>query len=332
MRIAITGSTGLIGHHAARAALRAGHEVVALVRAGPRGAEAFRGIERVQRVIVELTNGPSLTRALEGVDALIHCAAVYAYGASRSDEVARVNVDGTVAVLESAAAAGVARTVVTSSSVTRGSNVAAVPRTEADHLGPEPAPAYYRSKVAQEQAALEASERLGLPVVLALPTVVLGGPIARLGPSNAIVLRYLLDPTRSTYPGGCNVVDARDVGPHACVDPTARKSALTTTTSLRLSARPATTLTTEPRFERRSRYHQASWCLCSVRSVTRPQSPCRNDSVPEVKPLPPDGPSRAADHVPIERGSNRPPVHKQQLGAWPETKPVRVAGEERSTC
>jgi len=26
------------------------------------------------------------------------------------------------------------------------------------------------------------------------------------------VLRYLLDATRSTYPGGCNVVDVRDVG------------------------------------------------------------------------------------------------------------------------
>ena len=54
--------------------------------------------------------------------------------------------------------------------------------------------------------------RLGLEVVLALPTVVLGGPFTRLAPSNAIVLRYLLDPTRSTFPGGCNVVDARDVG------------------------------------------------------------------------------------------------------------------------
>ena len=53
---------------------------------------------------------------------------------------------------------------------------------------------------------------MDLEVVLALPTVVLGGPFTRLAPSNAIVLRYLLDPTRSTFPGGCNVVDARDVG------------------------------------------------------------------------------------------------------------------------
>jgi dihydroflavonol-4-reductase len=175
-------------------------------------------------------------RALRGVDALVHCAAVYAYGSDRADEVAQVNVAGTRAVLEAAAAAGVGRAVVTSSSVTCGSSAVPVSRTEDDQLhgaGPalstggrgadsghptwgsdgerEPAPAYYASKVAQEDVALETGERHGLRVVLALPTVVLGGPFARLGPSNAIVLRYLLDPTRSTYPGGCNVVDARDV-------------------------------------------------------------------------------------------------------------------------
>jgi dihydroflavonol-4-reductase len=96
--------------------------------------------------------------------------------------------------------------------VTCGSAATATARTELDRLGDEPTPAYYLSKVAQEQQALQAGQRCGVPVVLALPTVVLGGPAQRLLPSNAIVLRYLLDVTRSTYPGGCNVVDARDVG------------------------------------------------------------------------------------------------------------------------
>jgi dihydroflavonol-4-reductase len=132
--------------------------------------------------------------------------------AARAAEVDRVNTDGTRMVLEAAAAAGVERAVVTTSSVTRGSSLLPRARSERDHLGVEPAPAYYASKVAQEEVALETGRRLGLEVVLALPTVVLGGPFTRLAPSNAIVLRYLLDPTRSTFPGGCNVVDARDVG------------------------------------------------------------------------------------------------------------------------
>jgi dihydroflavonol-4-reductase len=149
--------------------------------------------------------------ALQGAHGLVHCAAVYAFGAERAAEVAQVNAEGTRAVIESAAAAGVARVVVTSSSVTCGSSESPVVRDESGHLGQEPTPAYFASKVSQEQEALTAGEASGIPVVLALPTVVLGGPYGRLAPSNAIVLRYLLDPTRSTYPGGCNVVDVRDV-------------------------------------------------------------------------------------------------------------------------
>jgi dihydroflavonol-4-reductase len=39
------------------------------------------------------------------------------------------------------------------------------------------------------------------------------GPFSpTLGPSNAVILTYLADPFRFTYPGGCNIVSARDVG------------------------------------------------------------------------------------------------------------------------
>jgi dihydroflavonol-4-reductase len=158
-----------------------------------------------------LEDPSALRSAFAGCDAVVHCAAVYAFDADRVAEVERVNTTGTVSVVQAAADAGVQRVVVTSSSVTRGSSRTAVPRTELDVLGDEPSPAYYTSKVEQERLALQAGERCGVPVVLALPTVVLGGPAQRLLPSNAIVLRYLLDVTRSTYPGGCNVVDARDV-------------------------------------------------------------------------------------------------------------------------
>jgi dihydroflavonol-4-reductase len=102
--------------------------------------------------------------------------------------------------------------VVVSSSVTCGSSARPETRSEQHHLGAEPLPDYFASKVAQEQAALEIGRAGDLEVVVACPTVVLGGPSQRLVPSNAILLRYLLDPTRSTYPGGGNIVSAADVG------------------------------------------------------------------------------------------------------------------------
>ncbi len=214
MRVAVTGATGMVGGQVVTAALAAGHEVLAVARpdADRHRTRLAVGSHSVPLATVTLTDPAGLREAFEGCDALVHCAAVYAFGGARAAEVGRVNADGTRTVLEAASAAGVSRAVVTSSSVTRGSSLLPRARSERDTLGPEPAPAYYASKVAQEEVAIETGRRLGLEVVLALPTVVLGGPFTRLAPSNAIVLRYLLDPTRSTFPGGCNVVDARDAG------------------------------------------------------------------------------------------------------------------------
>ena len=207
----MTGATGLVGGQVARAALAAGHEVVAVSR--DPGPEVRCGTATVPRRVAGLLDRDALTEALDGIDGLVHCAAVFSYGTAHAEEVDRVNTTGTATVVEAAADAGVGRVVVTSSSVSCGSSLLPRARSERDRLGAdEPAPAYYASKVAQERTALEVGRRRGIPVVLALPTVVLGGPFRRLGPSNAIVLRYLLDPTRSTFPGGCNVVDARDVG------------------------------------------------------------------------------------------------------------------------
>ncbi len=208
MRIAVTGATGMVGGQVVRAALAAGHEVRAVRRRT--GDPAWPGTEW-EWVTAGLDDRPALRRAMDGVDAVVHCASVYAYAGPRVVDIDQVNAQGTRRVVEAAAECGVRRVVVTSSSVTRGSSLGPVPRCEQDALGSEPTPAYYLSKVAQEREALAAGTELGVEVVLALPTVILGGPWRRLAPSNAIVLRYLLDPLRTTYPGGSNVVSATDV-------------------------------------------------------------------------------------------------------------------------
>lgn len=204
MRVAVTGASGLVGGHVCRSLAAAGHDVTALVRAGSRPPAGIASAR------VQLTS-ESLAPVLADVGAVVHCAAVYAYDADEA-LLEHVALDGTRAVMDAAALAGVHRVVLTSSSVTCGSSARPEPVDEDCRPGEESVPPYFGVKVRQEELALGLGEELGVEVVVACPTVVLGGPVTRLGPSNALLVRYLLDPTRSTYPGGCDVVAAEDVG------------------------------------------------------------------------------------------------------------------------
>jgi dihydroflavonol-4-reductase len=157
-----------------------------------------------------IDDGAALRKALADCEIAVHCAAVYAYGSQNHAEVSAVNVEGTRMLLEAAIDAGVRRVVITSSAVTAGSSVDGSVHDERHSPTSEYTPPYFVSKVRQERTALRMACD-DLEVVIACPTVVMGGPSSRLVPSNAIILRYLLDFFRSTYPGGCNVVSVDDV-------------------------------------------------------------------------------------------------------------------------
>ena len=202
---AVTGVTGMIGHAVADRLEKAGHRVRGVAR--PSSDTTALPFEVA---LADLGDQDALRDALRDCEILIHCAALYAYGNSRQAELEAVNVEGTRMVVEAAKAAGVRRVVVTSSSVTAGSSADGSVRTEAHRPDGGYTPQYYATKARQERAAI-ASAGDQIEVVIACPTVVMGGPSARLVPSNAIILRYLLDYFRSTFPGGCNVVSLPDV-------------------------------------------------------------------------------------------------------------------------
>jgi dihydroflavonol-4-reductase len=125
---------------------------------------------------------------------------------------ARTAIEGSRNVLAAAAAAGVARVVMTSSSVVLGASVGPEVRDEdrsAEHDPDEPA--YVLAKIAQEREALATARRLGVDVVFACPTMSVGPFGASLGPSNGVITSYLADPLRLTWAGGCNIVSVRDV-------------------------------------------------------------------------------------------------------------------------
>ena len=111
MRVFLTGGTGFIGGEVARLLRERDDDVRVLVRTPPK-AEALRalGCELVEG---DLSDEEALRAALQGCDAVVHAAAVYAIGvpAERREQLVDANVRGTERVLGAALAAGVSRAV-----------------------------------------------------------------------------------------------------------------------------------------------------------------------------------------------------------------------------
>jgi len=190
VKVCVTGASGFVGGHVARALAKAGAEV------------------RADRV--ELLDPAALGRAFAGCDAVVHVAALYSY----DDDPAlleRVNVEGTENVLRACARARVKRLVHTSTAGTCGP-VPGRPATEAD--GPpvwELEVPYKRTKLAAERLVLAAG-RERLDAVVVNPTTPVGEGDRRPTPTGAMIAGVARGRIRGyVATTGLNVVDVRDV-------------------------------------------------------------------------------------------------------------------------
>jgi NADH dehydrogenase len=113
--ILVTGADGFVGSHTVPALLAAGHRVVAMARTRAAGATLLERLPPARRSDVEIrqadvTQPTTLGQALAGVDAVVHLVAI-ARDFNGGADLARVNTQGTRAVLSAMQAAGVRRLV-----------------------------------------------------------------------------------------------------------------------------------------------------------------------------------------------------------------------------
>jgi dihydroflavonol-4-reductase len=206
-RVLVTGATGFVGGHVVRALRARGVHVVGMCRGDARALERD-GVEVKKGDVLDVER---VREAAAGCGGAIHCAGKVSRSAADAEEMRRLHVGGTRAVLDGCEAAGVKRVVVASTSGT------VAVSEDPDHVATEDDPTpyglvnqwpYYRAKLWAETEAL-ARSRAGFEVIAVNPSLVLG-PGDVHGSSTEDVRLFLEGKIAAIPSGGVAYVDARD--------------------------------------------------------------------------------------------------------------------------
>jgi dihydroflavonol-4-reductase len=209
MKIFLTGATGFVGHHVARALAAEGAELRLLVRktSNLKHLEGLAGDTHVG----DLLEPETLRAGLEGCDAVMHVAADYRLWIPNPGEMYKANVEGTRALLRMAREASVKRVVYTSSVATMHFRTDGLvinedtPVSLSDMVGH-----YKRSKFLAERVAIEAAEA-GQTVIILNPTTPIGPNDAKPTPTGRIFVDFLKGKFPAYMDTGLNLVDVAEV-------------------------------------------------------------------------------------------------------------------------
>src|SRR5580692_232873 len=208
MKAFVTGATGFLGSHVARALAEQGAELRLLVRPTS-NLKNLEGLN-AETATGDLRDAASLEKAMAGCEVVFHVAADYRLWVRDSAEMYRSNVEGTKAILEAARKNSVRCVVYTSSVATVGFPGNGHPADEdspvslADMIGH-----YKRSKFIAEQLAMEAG-RSGMRVITVNPTTPVGEQDVKPTPTGRIVVDFLKRKFPAYVETGLNLVDVRE--------------------------------------------------------------------------------------------------------------------------
>jgi dihydroflavonol-4-reductase len=204
----VTGATGFLGSHVARALAEQGADLRLLVRPTS-NLKNLEGL-KAETATGDLRDSASLEKAMAGCEVVFHVAADYRLWVRDPAEMYRSNVEGTRAILVAARKNGVRSVVHTSSVATVGFTGNGHPADEdspvslADMIGH-----YKRSKFMAEQMAMQAG-RGGMRVVTVNPTTPIGEQDVKPTPTGRIIVDFLKRKFPAYVETGLNLVDVRE--------------------------------------------------------------------------------------------------------------------------
>lgn len=222
MKVLVTGATGFLGSQVTKRLLLDGHDVRMLVRTPAKVTPLMEKLS-VDPTELDVTPGDitdegSVTAALQGCEAVVHCAAIVATDPAQSQAMDETNLAGAQNVLGAAVAAG-CDPIVHISSAAALFPFQADPVT-ADHPVMGNDEAYGRSKAACERYARSLQDD-GHPVVTVYPSGIVGPDdwTESINLSSAVMWFEKGFPIAKGLSG--NYVDVRDVAAvvSACLEP-----------------------------------------------------------------------------------------------------------------
>jgi len=220
-RVMVTGVTGYIGQHCGAELLRQGYEVLGTIRSLEKAEIVREGIakvapiEKLSFVEADLTKDGGWREAMADCKYVLHVASPFIIAdPADENEIISPAVDGTLRVLSAAKAAGIERTVVTSSLI------AIIAGKQSGHYGtdswsdPEAEiGTYAKSKVLAEKAAWSYAEENDLDLVVINPGGVMGPTLT--GKVEGESLTMISDIITGKYPLVPDIsvgfIDVRDV-------------------------------------------------------------------------------------------------------------------------
>jgi nucleoside-diphosphate-sugar epimerase len=173
MKVLVTGGTGFVGSHTAKALKEAGHQVRLLVRSESKAKSVFDqlGLEIDEVIIGDVTDRAAVEKAVLGCDAVVHSAAMVSTAEKDAQQVRETNIGGTQSVIDCSLAAGIKK-IIYVSSVSALFNVNDSVMNENTEVCAANNP-YGRTKVACEHYVRDLQAK-GAPIVITYPTGVVG--------------------------------------------------------------------------------------------------------------------------------------------------------------
>lgn len=210
MLIFITGASGLVGSYIARKLIQEGHQVRALKRASTSLKLIADVAAKIEWVEGDLLDTQPLLAHLQGVEVVVHAAAMVSFSSSEQEEMWKVNVEGTANLVNACLLTPSFKKFVHISSI------AALGRTKKntsinEELKWESSDENTYYALTKYQAELEVwrGSEEGLSVIVVNPSIVLGGGDWTNG--STALFKYIHD-QKPFYPrGNLNYVDVRDI-------------------------------------------------------------------------------------------------------------------------